>query len=296
MFISVASNKESSLYYSKKSNNFLTINKKMIGFKSNATNALANDFVQDFLVPVLEEKPSLTVVSNTLTHTKQAVLDVFRSITKKDIKAGEINSHIHSNYSDGELPIEKIINQAIAKKKKLISIADHNTIDNIEEIDKYREHAKKHGLNIINAVELTAYHGKTRLHLLIYGADANDNALKHACNLAKSGHRLDVHSVIKDFSKKYVTVFAHPALTMTTKIKSLIIKLKNSGLDGVEVYYPYRKTRKLFNLAKKSYKNFIYPQVAALRNLLVNPNRIATKLNLVKTAGTDTHFANIDHP
>lgn len=87
-----------------------------------------------------------------------------------------IDLHIHSNHSEGDLSLRQLISRA--KKENLVAIAltDHNVIDGVNEIIKI---GKKNGVIVISGVEIyTEFHGK-KLHLLGYNFNLKDKKLNN---------------------------------------------------------------------------------------------------------------------
>lgn len=71
---------------------------------------------------------------------------------------GSIDLHVHSNRSDGRLSPKELVDYAIQKGLKAIALADHDTVDGIDEILDY---AKGKPLEVIPAVEYsTEYEGR----------------------------------------------------------------------------------------------------------------------------------------
>ena len=70
-----------------------------------------------------------------------------------------------------------------------------------------------------------------------------------------------------------IAVLAHPACCFTlTGLDRLVNKLIKLGLDGIEVYYPYKRHRKIIRFHSSE-----------------TVKRIAEKYKLIKTGGTDEH-------
>ncbi len=124
------------------------------------------------------------------------------------------------------------------------------------------------------------------LHLIAYGIDPNHAALQPF--LAKSKRETE-WDIVRIFArrdiKKLITaiheaggiaVLAHPACCWALNLESLVKKLISYGLDGVEVYYPYRRHRGVIK----------FHSVRAV-------DRLADKYGLIKTGGTDLHEAYI---
>ncbi|HDD36473.1 MAG TPA: PHP domain-containing protein [Archaeoglobus veneficus] len=74
--------------------------------------------------------------------------------------------HIHSNHSDGKSSVKKIIEAAIAKGLKVISITDHDTVNgSLEALEIVRE--ENLPIVVVRGVEISTAQG----HLLAYGID-----------------------------------------------------------------------------------------------------------------------------
>lgn len=80
--------------------------------------------------------------------------------------------HIHSNYSDGTMSPEEIINKAINLGVKSISITDHDSINS-----QYVTRNKYTNIKIIPGIELSTEFGDLELHILGYFIDINNEEL-----------------------------------------------------------------------------------------------------------------------
>ena len=202
------------------------------------------------------------------------IKELIKNFTKEDYESGRVNLHIHTKYSDGESDFCDIAKQA---EGKIIAITDHNTIQG---------HLDNPNLNVITGVEFDVWYKYIFLHLLAYGIDANAECLQKFYAKDKRGTEKDI---IRFFSKRNITelinsihkaggiaVIAHPACCWALSMDRFIKDLKNIGLDGVEVYYPYPRWRK-------------YMRFASVEKIA----QIADKYNLIKTGGTDCHSKNI---
>jgi len=87
----------------------------------------------------------------------------------------EVDLHLHSNYSDGKYSIPKVIELAIDKGLKVISITDHDTIDGVQEASFLAE-AK--GIQNIPGVEVSSEIEGQEIHILAYFIDINNSDLK----------------------------------------------------------------------------------------------------------------------
>jgi len=201
---------------------------------------------------------------------------LIESFTQEDF-ANSVNLHIHSTFSDGTQTPEALVEQAKAKGLKTIAIADHNTIKAYLETNILKEDM------IIPAIEFDCWYGNVFLHMLGYGIDINNKELQSLCAKTKRGTEADW---VRIFSFKHpkklinaihaaggIAVLAHPACCFTfTGLDRLVGNLVKLGLDGIEVYYPYKRHRKFvkFHTAKTAKK-------------------LGDKYNLIQTGGTDEH-------
>ena len=197
-----------------------------------------------------------------------------QELKETDFLSGKVNLHIHSTYSDGKASFEEIIKQAKEKGYKLISITDHNTIEGHK---KYKDDI------LIPGVEFDCWINHIFIHLLAYNIDVNNEELQSFMAKTKAETEGDF---IRLFSKRNVpklikaihnaggiAVLAHPACYWAISLERLVKKLIKYGLDGIEVYYPYPRFRKIvkFHSSKDVMK-------------------IANKYpQLIKTGGTDFH-------
>jgi len=188
------------------------------------------------------------------------------------------NLHIHTNFSDGKLHPSEIIELALKKNLKYISITDHNTI----EAYKYIDSLDFDNLKIITGIEFDCWYKSNFMHILGYGIDLNNEDLKNLCAKNKKETELDIvriftprksHEVIKTIKNAGgIAVLAHPCCCWNLNIKKMITELKIFGLDGVEIYYPYIRHRAIVKFHK-------------IKKIKI----IAEELNLLITGGTDCH-------
>lgn len=197
-----------------------------------------------------------------------------KDLTEQDFLSGKVNLHIHSTFSDGKADFKDIVESAKKQGYKLISITDHNTVEG---------HKLYQDEILITGVEFDCWFGYVFIHLLAYDIDVNHPSIYPFLAKTKAETEGDL---IRLFSKRNVpnliqaiheaggiAVLAHPACYWALNLEGLVKKLINIGLDGIEVYYPYPRFRKIvkFHSSKEVMK-------------------IAEKYpHLIKTGGTDFH-------
>lgn len=199
--------------------------------------------------------------------------ELISTFTKEDYTNKRVNLHIHTTYSDGLGTFKEIEQQAKEKNYKYIAISDHNTVQG---------HLDNQSSIVIPAVEFDVWYKYIFLHLLAYGIDVNNKELEKFYAKDKRGTEMDIirffaRRNIKDLIQAIhnaggIAVLAHPACCWALNMEQFIKDLKNIGLDGIEVYYPYPRWRK--------YIKFSSPD---------DLERIADKYSLIKTGGTDCH-------
>ena len=200
--------------------------------------------------------------------------EILNSFTEDDYKNNLVNLHIHTSCSDGFGDGEQILKSAKEKGYKLIAITDHNTVES---------HRNLKDDILLTGVEFDCWFGYVFIHLLAYGIDINHPIMQPF--FAKN--KKDTEDVLpRLFAKRNVAklieaihvaggiaVLAHPACYWALSLENLITDLMQVGLDGVEVYYPYPRFRKIVKFhTSKDVKKVVekYPQ-------------------LIKTGGTDFH-------
>lgn len=195
-----------------------------------------------------------------------------RDLKEEDFK--KINLHIHTTCSDGKAEAEDILKSAKEQGYELIAITDHNTID---------AHKRIQDDILMTGVEFDCWCGYVFIHLLAYGIDIHNEELAQFMAKTKAETEGDL---IRLFSTRNVpklikaihnaggiAVLAHPACYWAISLEKLVKKLISYGLDGIEVYYPYPRFRKIVKFHSSK-----------------DVRKIADKYpQLIKTGGTDFH-------
>lgn len=80
----------------------------------------------------------------------------------------KIDLHMHSDYSDGLLPVNKMISILVQHGIKIFSVTDHDTV---EAIDQAYSEARKTGIELIPGIEISAEYQNQEVHILGYYID-----------------------------------------------------------------------------------------------------------------------------
>ena len=187
-----------------------------------------------------------------------------------------VDLHIHSNYSDGKLSPARILDKAKEKGLKYFSICDHNTLKAYLSTNIAREES------VIPAIEFDCWHKGVLIHILGYGIDYTNKELQALCAKNKAGTSSDIVRFFSLRSPKKIiqaiknaggiAVLAHPACYWAVSLENFVKELMEFGLEGLEVYYPYKRHRRIIKF-----------------HLSSAVKKIAEKYDLIQTGGTDSH-------
>ena len=116
-----------------------------------------------------------------------------------------IDMHMHTNYSDGELSPDELINLAIENGIETMAITDHDTIDGIKRVDK----SKYPDIEIINGIELSAKVEKGRMHILGYDIDLENKNLNKKMTELKNNSIDSLLSTMEQIKRDYGIRFSY---------------------------------------------------------------------------------------
>lgn len=187
---------------------------------------------------------------------------------------GKIDLHLHTCFSDGKSTPEAVCEQF--KNFKYISITDHNTLGAYLKTD-----ILKHK-NLIRGIEFDCWYKGVLIHILGYGIDVCNEQIQALCAKTKGETQWDIIRLFKAknpqkvidaiHSAGGVAVLAHPACCWCFSLDKLVHGLIRLNLDGLEVFYPYKRHRGIIKFHNVS-----------------NVLKVADKYNLLKTGGSDFH-------
>ncbi|MBP7212002.1 PHP domain-containing protein [bacterium] len=207
-------------------------------------------------------------------------INLIKSFNEEDYRTS-VNLHIHTTFSDGEGNAKSFLEQAKAQGFKNIAFADHNTLNNYLENGNLLDEDM-----VIPAIEFDCWDGTVFLHMLGYGIDVHNEELQAICAKNKRETEADWVRIFSNRHPKNViqtihnsggiAVLAHPACCTTIFLENFVKKLVSYGLDGMEVFYPYKRHRKYIRSCSPNHVK-----------------KIAQKYNLIMTGGTDEHTLNL---
>ena len=117
---------------------------------------------------------------------------------KRGIKM-KIDLHIHTKMSDGELTPKEVIDKAIENKVKVISIADHDTIEAYTE--EFIQYAENKGIKLIKGVEISTKINKCGIHVLGYNIDVENEKFKESLYKIRNARHEYLYKVSEKLEK-----------------------------------------------------------------------------------------------
>lgn len=223
----------------------------------------------------------------------------------ENIKSGRLDFslHIHTLYSDGKMYPEEVLKKAAYyshnfrnDKSVYVSITDHDNMKGcIWALKEISGNPKKYkNVRFIPGVEMSGIYetpyggfgyrgGKDFAYfdLLAYGVNPFDQNLIDSLPRPFKA-RLSIDNISENMKDKNVVLaLAHPATVLIEDDKeyeNFLHKLKKTGLNAMEIYYPYKETGQLY----VNYFRFIAEKFAKSQGLLA-------------IGGADCHSLNIFH-
>ena len=89
-------------------------------------------------------------------------------------KDSRVDLHMHTNASDGTLNPEELIRDIVQNHIELISITDHDEIENVE---KMKQLTKENNVSFIPRIEISSTFNGKLYHILAYGTDNTNKQL-----------------------------------------------------------------------------------------------------------------------
>ena len=149
--------------------------------------------------------------------------------------------HLHTNFSDGTLTPEEIVEKAAKYNIGLISICDHNTVAAYPQLAAA---CSKNGIKLITGVEIDCFMGSRYIHLLGYGFDLNDTGLLTMLAECEEKMKYLNDAVIINMAKDYfIDMDEYEAYTFppeTGGYKNSNFLLHKGIIKEISEYFPLR--------------------------------------------------------
>lgn len=111
--------------------------------------------------------------------------------------------HIHSNYSDGMLSPEEIVDLAIKRNIKCISITDHDNINSQYIVNKYMD---SEYIKVVSGLELSSQYENIEIHILCYFIDIENENLKLSLEKIKSTRQDRAKRIIEKLNEININI------------------------------------------------------------------------------------------
>ncbi len=112
-----------------------------------------------------------------------------------------VDLHVHSNFSDGKVSSEKIVEMAQKCNLKAVSVTDHDTSDSVTFLQKLQN--TEESVSFIRGLEMTTSHHGTEVHILIYGLHARQaSSIDEFTKKAREEREERTRRVIELYNKK----------------------------------------------------------------------------------------------
>ena len=163
-----------------------------------------------------------------------------------------IDMHTHTNYSDGELSPNELIELAISKNIKTLAITDHDTINGIKTV---KDNDK---IEVIKGIELSARAPKGQFHILGYDLDLDSPILNKKMSQLRDISINSVLSVMEQIKRDYNIRFSYE------DIRELVNANHNLGrpdLAKLCIKYGYANT------VQEAFDKYLNPSYKKVRSL-----------------------------
>lgn len=117
---------------------------------------------------------------------------ILRDVHK--IEYGNTDLHVHTNYSDGTMTPEEVVDEAIRLGVSTISITDHDTVGGVKAAYYY---GQGKNINIIPGVELSAYLEPSEIHILGYFIDVDNASLQKLLQQAHEDRLKRIYDMVE---------------------------------------------------------------------------------------------------
>ena len=203
---------------------------------------------------------------------------------------GELNFHMHTLHSDGQLSPDVLVEQAIHIGLKEFAITDHHTVEGYRNAKRCLEdwqwknpsrlHVNGHRNSVKRlprlwtGVEITSKLADVDVHILGYAFKPYHRAIQPYLNsCSPTGYDQQAATVIQSIQAAGgLAVLAHPC-RYRRSAEELVAKAAEYGIDGIETYYAYDNPKEWRPCPKKT------PSM----------QQLAAQFGLLRTCGTDTH-------
>lgn len=121
--------------------------------------------------------------------------------------------HTHTFFSDGTQSPEHVAIEAKKQNLDLVAVTDH---DNVLAYPRFKEECKKLNMRFVTGIEVSAYIGDTKIHILGWGMDIESGKFKNYLETVKESTRLRTEDILKKLAGQGVPVSMDEVLAERT--------------------------------------------------------------------------------
>jgi predicted metal-dependent phosphoesterase TrpH len=217
------------------------------------------------------------------TQDSGALRQVFAAIHAESCPT-RFNFHMHTLYSDGQLPPELLMQQAIAIGLDGFAITDHHTVQGSQLAQSWLQDERErlawngksthHLPHLWTGIEVTSQLLDIEVHILGYAFDPHSVVMRpYLQRQAPIGEDAKAQQVVVSIQAAGgIAILAHP-MRYRKPAEDLIAAIAPMGIDGVETFYAYDNPTPWRASPAQTQR------VQSLQKMY----------NLLGTCGTDTH-------
>ncbi|OQY99017.1 MAG: transcription antitermination factor NusB [Candidatus Brocadia sp. UTAMX2] len=128
-----------------------------------------------------------------------------------EVQYGNADLHIHTNYSDGTMTPEEVVDDALRRGVSTISITDHDTVDGLVIALRYGQGKNIH---IISGIEFSSYLSPSEVHILGYFIDVNNISLQKMIRQSRDDRVNRIHDMVDKLHALHVDIDAQEILAL----------------------------------------------------------------------------------
>lgn len=182
------------------------------------------------------------------------------------MKESWIDLHVHSTYSDGILTPAEMIQRAAKLKLAAIGIADHDTIDNIEDA---LAAGKEYQVEVVPAVELSCQYNGRDVHILGYYFDNDNDKLNRHLKLFRDVRLHRAEKIVSNLKKQGIHI----------DFNDVVEKSKGSSVGRPHIAEVLMETGYVETFQEAFYKYIGYDGDAYVEKFKINPEEAIALIN-----------------
>jgi len=117
-----------------------------------------------------------------------------------------VDFHTHTNFSDGKLSPDDLVQRAIANGVEILSITDHDTVNAYKHLGK-----TVNSITIIPGIEFSTFWNKIGIHIVGLNVKLNSDALNEAITHQNNARRLRSEAIAERLEKLGIKDALHGA-------------------------------------------------------------------------------------